>query len=282
MLYIGERLHCFESIDKEVFIKNIDSDRSIASHRCIASRVRLFTPGLFTPLPRRFKSKPYVSQSFIHGYHSPRGHCKTDNFSYQHSTPTIDNFLDPTKRRDQPPETTSESILPTLDQRKGDISQHTLYMKADAVSERKNDCEVVQRTATTKPLYLTDLQPAISHWTFIDYDGIDPSISTSAAVFFPELPPDTVCSWCGCLQFSYKPSQGAVSCDGCFTPYQPNDLAAADRGLEEYRSTEPPFNLPSGFNDFQGDLVNYDSRPEITTSASQGNDLEDFSWFMGS
>ena len=73
-----------------------------------------------------------------------------------------------------------------------------------------------------------------------------------------------------------------VSCDGCFTPYQPNDLAAAGCGLGEFGSTEPSYNPPCGLNDFQGDLVNYDSRPEITTSGSQGNDLDDFSWFMAS
>ena len=212
MLYIGERLHCFESIDKEVFIKNIDSYRNIASHRCIASGVRLFAPGLFTPLPQKSESRPYASKSFIHGYHShfvrPRGHCKSDNVSNQHSMATVNTFHDPTKRRDQPLEETSETTPPVLDQRKGDISQPTLYMKADAVSEPKNDCGIVQGHATAKPLYLADLQPEDSHWTFSDHDEIDPSISTSAGVSLPELQPDTVCSWCGCLQFSYKPSQG--------------------------------------------------------------------------
>ena len=234
------------------------------------------------PLPRRSNSKPYVSKILIHGYHSPRGHCKADNFSNQHSTPTIDNSLDPTKRRDQPLETTSESIPPTLYQRKEDISQPTLYMKADAVSEPKNVCGIVQRHTTTKPLYLTHLQPEISHWTFIDYDGMDPSISASGAIFLPVIQPDTVCNWCGCLQYSYKSSQGVVSCDGCHMPYQPNDLVAADWGLEQYRSTETSSNPPSGLNDFQGDLVSHASRPEVTASGSEGNDLDDFSWFMAS
>ena len=282
MLYIGERLHCFENIDKEVFIKNINSYRNIASHMGIVLRVGLFKTGLFTPLPRKCESRPYVSKSFIHGYHSPRGHCKADNFSIQHSMATINNFHDPTKRRDQPLERTSETMPLDLDQRKGDISQPTLYMRADAVSEPNNDCGIVQRHATAKPLYLADFQPEVSHWTFGDNDEIDPSISTCAAVFPPELQPDTVCSWCGCLRISYKPSQGVVSCDDCFTPYEPDDLTATGCGFGEYGSTEISFKPASGLNDFQGDLVNHALRPEVTASGSQGNDLDDFSWFMGS
>ena len=244
--------------------------------------VRLFTPGLFTPSPRKFESRPYVSKSFIHGYHSPRGHCKANNSSNQYSVATMINFHDPTKRRDQPLEKTSETIPPALDQRERDSSQFTLYMTADAESEPENDCGIVQRYATAKPLYLPDLQPEVSPWTVSDHDEIDPSISTSAPVFLPELQPDTACSWCGCLQFSYQPLQGVVSCDGCLTPNQPNDLATVGWGLGEYRNSEPSFNPPSGLNNFQGDLANYAPRLEATASGSQGNDLDDFSWFMAS
>ena len=236
MLYVGERLHCFESIDKEVLIKNIESYRTIASCTCVTSGVR--------------------------------------------SMVTVYTFHDPAKRCDRPLKETSETTPPVLDQRKGDISQPTLYMKADAESEPENDCGIVQRHATAKPLYLPDLQPEVSPWTVSDHDEIDPSISTSAPVFLPELQPDTACSWCGCLQFSYKPSQGVVSCDGCFTSYHPNDLTAVFCGLGEYGSTEISFDPLSGLNDFQGDLVNYEPRPEITTPSTRGNDLDDFSWFM--
>ncbi|KAK0508393.1 hypothetical protein JMJ35_009477 [Cladonia borealis] len=217
------------------------------------SRVRLFTPGLFAPLPQKSESRPNASKSFIHGYHSQ-----------------------------QPLEKTSETTPPTLDQRKGDISQPKTYMKADAVSELKNDSRIVQRHATTRSPYLADPEPEDRYWTFGDHNEIDPAISTSSAVLLPELQPDTICTWCGCLQISYKPSQGVVSCDGCFTPYQPNDLAAAGWGLGEYGSTEPSFDPPSGVDYSQGELMTYASRPEVTASGSQGNDLDDFSWFMGS
>ena len=195
---------------------------------------------------------------------------------------TINTFYEPTRRRDQPLEKVLERIPPPLDQRQGEIGEPTLYLKADTVSERKYDRGIVQRHATAKPLYLADFQPEVSHWAFSDNDEIDPSISTRAAVFLPELQPDTVCNWCGCLRISYKPLQGVVSCDDCFTTYEPDDLTAAGCGLGEYGSTDISFDPPSELNDFQGDSVNYALRPEITASGSQGNDLNDFSWFMGS
>ena len=194
----------------------------------------------------------------------------------------VNAFRDSTELRDQPLEKTSDAIPPALDQRTGDISQPTLYVKADDVSELKIDYGIVQRHATAKSSYLADSQPEDSHWTFSGHDKIDFSTSTSTAVVLPELQRDTICGWCACLQISYKPSQGVVSCGSCFTPYQPNDLAAMGWDLEENQIAEPSVNLPSGLNDDQGDLVNHASRPEVTTLGSHGNELEDFSWFMAS
>ena len=274
MLNIGERLHCFESIDKEVFIKNI------ASYRYIASKVRLFTPGLFTPLPQKSESRPYATSYLIRGYRShfviPTSHSKADNPSNQHSMSAVYTFRTSTKRHDQPPEKTSDVIPPALDQLTRDISQPTLYMEADDASELKIDYGIIQRHATAEFPYLADSRPEDSHWASSGREKIDFSTS-STAVVLPELQPDTICGWCGCLQISYKPSQGVVSCDGCFTPYQPNDLAATGWDLEEYRRTEPSVSLQSGLHNNQGDLVNHASRPEVTTLGSHGNDLEDLS-----
>ena len=239
----------------------------------------------FTPLPQKSESGLYASNKFIHTDHSHflryKGHSKADNFFSQHPMAAVNTFNDSTKSRDQHPEETSEAITPTLDQRKGDISQPILYMKADTVSEPKNDCGIVQRHATAKSSYLADLQPEDSHWTFSDRNEIEPTISTSTAVFLPKLSPDTVCTRCGCLQISHNQWVDAVSCDGVI-PYQPNNLAAAGWGLEKYRSTEPYFNPPGGLNNTQGGLVNHALRPEVTTSDSPENDLDDFSWFMAS
>ena len=76
--------------------------------------------------------------------------------------------------------------------------------------------------------------------------------------------------------------QGVVSCKTCFTPYQPNNytLPAWDSG--QYRSTDQSFDPASGLDTSQGDLVNYASWPDVTTSSGYGNDIDDFSWFMAS
>ena len=170
----------------------------------------------------------------------------------------------------------SAAVPPALDQRKGDIiGQATSYIEPNTVSVQENDWKVVPKQANAKSRYLR-------HWTFAHHHMIKPAKSTTTVAPLPKLQPDTVCGRCGCLQISYKPSRGVVSCDRCFTPYQQNDLAAAGWGLEEYRSTEPAFDPPSGLSDFQGDLVNHALTPEVTTLGSHGNDLDDFSWFMAS
>ena len=203
-------------------------------------------------------------------------------FFDQRSSIAVTTFHGLTEPRDQPLEETSQVIPPALVQLKGEISQPTLHNEADIVSEPKNDGGSIQRHATARSPCLADPQPEDGDWAFGEYNEIDPAISTGTAVFPPELQPDTVCSWCGCLQNSYKPSQGVISCDGCFTPYQPNDLATAGWGLKRSRISEPSFDSPSGLNNFQGDLVNHASSPQVTTLGSHGNDLEDFSWFMAS
>ena len=202
-------------------------------------------------------------------------------FFDQRSSIAVTTFHGLTEPRDQPLEETSQVIPPALVQLK-EISQPTLYNEADIVSEPKTNGGSVQRHATAGSPCLADPQPEDGFWAFGDYNEIDPVISTGTAVFPPELQPDTVCSWCGCLLNSYKPSQGVISCDDCLAPYQPNDLAAAGWGLGEYRSTEPLLNPPSAPNNLQGEWVNHALRPEVPTLGSHGNDLGDFSWFMAS
>ena len=231
-------------------------------------------------------SRPYTSYSSSHiidGHFSrPKVYSKGAITFYQHCSIAVKPFHGLTEPRDQPLEETSQVIPPALVQRKGEISQPTLYNEADIVSEPKNDGRSVQRHATARSPCLADPQPEDGYWAFGEYNEIDPAISTGNAIFPLELQPDTVCSWCGCLQNSYKPSQGFISCDNCLAPYQQNDLAAAGWGLGEYRSTEPLFNPPSGLNSLQSEWVNHALRPEVTTLGSHGNDLDDFSWFMAS
>ena len=268
MCYIGERLHYFESINKEVFIRNITS--SLTS---------------FTELPKSV-SKPCaskISSNTILSHFSSTHHIgKAETFLELPPTNAINTFSGPTKCRDQPPEKTSEAIIPVLGQRKDDFGQLTSYIEVDTASVPKNDCSMVQRHANAKSPHVVDPQSENRRWTFGDHIEIDPAVSTTTAAPFPGLQSDTFCSWCGCLQNLYKPSQGLVSCDGCFTPCQSSDLAAARWDLEDCRSTEPSFDPPSGLSDLQGDLENHALTPEVTSMGTYGNDPNDFSWFMSS
>ena len=239
-----------------------------------------------TPLPQKSVSRLYISNSssYIIGSHfsSPKGHSKADIFSNQRSSIAMKTFHRLTEPRDQPLEETSQVIPPALVQRKGEISQPTLYNEADIVSEPKTNGGSVQRHATARSPYLGDPQPEDGDWAFGEYNDIDPPISATSAAPLPVLQPDTVCSWCGCLQMSYKPSHSVLSCDRCFSPYQPNDVTARGWNFGEYQSTDQYPNSASGLDSSQGELMNYASRPEITTSGTHGHDLDDFSWFMAS
>ena len=166
--------------------------------------------------------------------------------------------------------------------RKRGISQPKLYTKADLVSGQENKWPIVQRHANTKSPYLPDTQPEDGYWTFDHHNRISPAISPNTVPSLPKLQPDAFCGWCGSFQISYKPSQGVVSCDICFTPYQPNDstLPAWDYG--QYRSRKQSFDLASGLDTSQSELVNHASWPDVTASDSYGGDIDDFSWFMAS
>ncbi len=215
-------------------------------------------------------------------FSSPEYHGKADDSFDQRLMITVNTLHGLTKHCDQPLEETLAVIPPALNQRKRNISQPTLYTEADTVSEPKNDWGIVQSHANARFPYSPDSRPEDRYWTFSDHNQIDPAISTTSAASLPALQSDTVCSWCGCLQISYKPSQGIVSCDTCFTPYQPDDFTASGRDLGEYQSTDQSFNPASGLDTSPGDLVDYASRPDIPLSSSYGNDLDDFSWFMAS
>ena len=287
MCYVKERLNHFGSIDKEVFITSLISHGRIASGGTIGLRKRDLASGreIFTPLKVKSESRPHAS-NFMNTNHShfsrPKSQDGAENFFNQHSMAAINTFRGSANGRDQHLEETSKTIPPALDQRKRDISHPTLDMNADTVFERKNDCGIIQRHANARYPYVVDPQPEDRHSTFGDHNEIDPAISTTTAAPLPGLQSNTFCSRCGCLRTSYKPSQGLVSCDGCFTPYQSNDLAAACWGLGNHRSIEPSFDPPSGLSDYQSELGNHALTPEITTLGSHGNDLDDFSWFMAS
>ncbi len=213
---------------------------------------------------------------------SRKGHGKADDSVNQQSMTAENTSRSPSKRHDQPLEETSQAVPPALDQREGDISQSTLYTEVNTMSEPKKDWGIVQRHTTAKSPYVAEPRPEDRYWTLSDHNELEPALITTTAASLSELQPDAVCSWCGCLWISYKPSQGVVSCDRCFTPHQPYSSTASGWDIGEYQNTDQSFNSASGPKNPQGDLVNYASRPEVTTSGSHGNDLDDFLWFMAS
>ena len=244
MVYIGERLHYFEKLDSEVFIRHLTS----------------------------FAGSSTLSH-----------HGKTDN-SVEERPMTVANpvrgstiyFPEFLKEK-------SAAIHPVLDQRKGDIiGRPTPHNKANTVSEQENDWTVVQQHGNAKSTYLPESPSENRYWTFSHHNQINPAISTSTVTPLPELQPDTICGLCGCLPISYKASHGMVSCDRCFTPYQPTDLTASGWNLGEYQSTDQTFNPANGLDSSLGDMVDDVSGPEVTTWGSHGNDLDEFSWSLAS
>ena len=244
MCYIGERLHYFENIDKEAFIRNIASFAG--------------------------------SSTLLH-------HDKTDNSVEELLTAVTTPVRGSTIHSQESLKEKSAAIPPAPDQRKGDTSgQPTLYTEANTVSEQENDWTVVQKDANAKSPYLPDSASEDRYWTVSHQNQNNPAISTTTVAPLPESQPDTVCGWCGCLQISYKPSHGVVSCDRCFTPYEPNDLTASAWNHGEYQSTDQPLSPANGLGSSHGEIVDYAARPEVTTWGSQGNDLDDLSWFIAS
>lgn len=215
-------------------------------------------------------------------FSSPRRHGKADNSLDQRSMFAVETFGGLTERRDQLLEEASQVTPLALDGGEGEIGQPTFHNEADIVYEPKNDWGSIQRHATAKSPCLTDPQPKDRHWTFSDHNEVDPPISATSAAPLPVQQPDTVCSRCGCLRISYKPSHGVLSCDRCFSPYQPNDFTARGWNFGEYQSTDQYSNSASGLDNTQGELMNNASGPEITTSGTHGHNLDDFSWFMAS
>ena len=177
---------------------------------------------------------------------------------------------------------TSIGISTALHPRRGDTSQTTLYTEANTVSEQGNDRVIVQRNEVAKSAYLPDQPPEDRNWKISDISEIDSTISTTTADPLPEQQPDAVCGWCGSFQISYKPSQGVVSCDDCFTIYQAKDSGAPGWDFGHHQSTDQSSNPANGLDCSQGDLVDYASWPDVTASSGYGNDVDDFSWFMAS
>lgn len=173
-------------------------------------------------------------------------------------------------------------ISTILDQRRGDTSQTTLYTEANTVSEQGSDCAIITRNEAAKSAYFPDPPPEDRYWTVSDISEINPTISTTTAGPLPEQQPEAVCGWCGSFQISYKPSQGVVLCDDCFTPYQADDSKIPGWDFGHPQSTDQSSNPANGLDCSQGELVDYASWRDVTTSNSFGGDIDDFSWFMAS
>ena len=184
--------------------------------------------------------------------------------------------------RDDPLGEVLEAKPSALDPWRGDTSQTTLYTEAKTVYEQGNDRAIIQRNEVAKSAYLPDPPPEDRYRTFDDFSQIDPTISTTAAGPLPEQQPDAVCGCCGSLQISYKPSQDVISCDDCFTPYQPNDSTLPGWDLGRPRSTDQSLSPAGRLDTSRSELGNHASWPDLTTSSSYGNDVDDFSWFMAS
>ena len=259
----------WEGLDKESFIRGLSSIAWIEK-----------------PLHPDFESKPHASNNSSHTLNIPfsvhNGHGKADNSFNQSSGSAENTSRGPIKRRDHLLEETSAEIFISFHSGRGDISQSTFCTEPDAVSKQEKNWAIVQGHANPKSLYLLDTQPVDRYRTFSDHDHIDHGISPNTAPPLRELQADTFCGWCGSFQISYKPSQGVVSCDICFTPYQLNNPTLPGWDPGQYRSTDQSFNPASGVDTSQGDSTNYAPWPDVTTSSSYGNDIDDFSWFMAS
>ena len=257
----------WEGMDKEKILKSITSVTVV-----------------FPPLCLEPESMPHASNNFIHTMHkrfSGRdGHGQAGNYLSQGSTVAKNSVLCLRERCKQPLEETSAAIPTTL--RPRSISQPMLYTKADTVSERENDWPIVQRHANAKCPLLAEANPEDGCWTFDHHNQISPAISPDTIPSLPKLEPDAFRGWCGSFRTSFKPSEGVVSCDICFTPYQPTSSTLPGWDLGQLRSTDQSFHPAGELDALQDDSTNHAAWPDVTTSSSYGNDIDDFSWFMAS